>query len=82
MAYTNFTFTVTGAPSTTTGTLAFSANNTPAFWELDDVSLLAPVPEPSSMALGGLAALGLVLPVGWKWRRSKKAAPVAPPQAV
>ncbi len=80
-AYKQFTFTVTGAPVVTSGTLTFAANNNPAFWEMDDVSLLAPVPEPSSMALGGLAALGMIVPIGWKWRRSKKTEPATPPQA-
>jgi hypothetical protein len=77
--YTQYTFTVVGSGSS--GTLAFSANNTPSYWYLDDVSLLAPVPEPSSMALGGVAVLGMIVPLGWRWRRSKKTEPAASPQA-
>jgi hypothetical protein len=58
--YTEFVFPVLGGPDPTTQ-LQFIFFNPPSFWDLDDVSveeLNVAVPEPTSLALWSLTALG------------------------
>jgi hypothetical protein len=64
----DFDFTATGAT-----TLQFSAREDPAYWHLDDVSVMpaAPAPEPASLTL---FALGVVPLAGYAWRRRQKKA--------
>jgi len=40
--------------------LAFSFSNPPLYWDLDDVSVTAAVPEPGTLGLIAFGALGLV----------------------
>jgi len=61
-----FTFTGTG-----TDTIVLSANNTPAFWFVDDVSINAsasatPLPPTWSIMLGGLVMLGVFVTRGMR----------------
>lgn len=53
--YTHYTFTVTASGDS--ATLNFVSQQTPSWWVLDDVSVA--VPEPGSLALVGLALLGI-----------------------
>jgi hypothetical protein len=56
-AYTEYTF--TALASTNNALLHFSFYNPPVYWYLDDVSV-TPVPEPGTLGLIALGALGLV----------------------
>src|SRR5262249_11876292 len=56
--------------ATASTTLQFSAREDPAYWHLDDVSVSTNepvVPEPTSILLAGLGALGLT---AYGWRRT------------
>ena len=56
MAYQDLTFNVVG---TGLDRLTISSRNDPAYLTLDDVSVVAAVPEPSTLGLIGLGLLGL-----------------------
>jgi len=66
--YTHYSFLLTASSGSTD--LRFAFSQTPAFWDMDDVSVTAHVPEPSSLALLGLSGGLLVLQA----RRRRKAA--------
>ena len=58
-----FPYTLETGNVTATGVsslLLFSARQDPAFWQVDDVSVTAVVPEPGTLGLIALGALGLV----------------------
>lgn len=61
----NFSFVGTGSD-----TLNFSLNNIPSYYDLDNVEVNAPTPEPSSLALMGT---GAVIFAGYTRRKMKKA---------
>jgi flagellin len=67
--YTLFTFSVTATSSSTV--LAFSGREVPAWFGLDDVSVVSSVPEPSTFAIAGVAGL---LGLGYSLRRRFRAA--------
>jgi hypothetical protein len=72
MAYTEFTYNVV-ATSTSTS-VSFSFRQDPAYWGLDDVSLVdttVTTPEPASLTMLGLGTMCLM---GYAWRRKKKVA--------
>ena len=58
MPWTLETGTVTATSSSSL--LDFSARQDPAYWQVDDVSVTAVVPEPGTLGLIALGALGLV----------------------
>jgi hypothetical protein len=53
-AYSLYSFTFVGSG---TDTILFSINNVPSYYDLDNVVVNAPTPEPSSLALMGTGAL-------------------------
>jgi PEP-CTERM motif len=55
--YTQFSFDLVALDASTT--LKFGFRQDPAFWSLDDVSVVASVPEPGTLALFGAALFGL-----------------------
>jgi len=57
--FTQYTFSNIAA-SSNNATLAFSFSNPPLYWDLDDVSVTAAVPEPGTLGLIAFGALGLV----------------------
>jgi hypothetical protein len=66
-AYTQFTFNFTADSATSTLVFFTDFTSTGNEIDIDDVSVtfqgLAPIPEPSTLALGALALLGLALPL-------------------
>lgn len=63
--YTEFSFPVVA--TSTSSQLQFSFRNDPGFFYLDDVSVSAAVPEPSTFALLSVIGVGVL---GWRqWRR-------------
>lgn len=67
--YTQISFNVTATSALST--LQFGFANNPSYWYLDDISVTAAVPEPSTFALFGVMAAG-ALGLG-VWRKRKAA---------
>lgn len=65
--YNLYSFSFTGSGS---DTLTFALNNVPSYYDLDNVEVKAPTPEPSSLALMGT---GAVLFASYTRRKMKKA---------
>jgi hypothetical protein len=73
--YTQFTFTVTASSASTV--LAFSGRENPAWYDLDNVSVVeaaSAVPEPSTLALLALGGTGWAGWRRWKGKRGTAAA--------
>jgi PEP-CTERM motif len=58
-SFTQFTYTNVAA-SSNNALLQFGFLNPPLYWDLDDISVTAAVPEPGTLGLIALGALGLV----------------------
>ncbi len=65
--YVPYTFTVTGTGS---DTINFLERNDPSWWGLDDISVAAATPEPSSL-IGSFLLLGLLAACGAIYKRRK-----------
>lgn len=66
--YTQITFDVTATSSTST--LQFNFANNPNYWFVDDVSVTAAVPEPSTVALLSVIGAGALCFCGWRKRKA------------
>ncbi len=53
-AYTTYSFSFVGTGS---DTIAFAMDNVPSYYDLDNVTVNTPTPEPSSLALMGTGAV-------------------------